>query len=106
MIISPMEIIKELARNKAVFQSLLEGIAPEEHLWKPGPEKWCLLEIVAHLYDEEREDFRARTRHTLETPDTPAPPIYPEAWVTERKYIERNYDVMVHKFLEQREVSI
>jgi len=101
-----MQIIQELARNKAVFQSLLEGVSREEYLWKPQPEKWCLLEIVAHLYDEEREDFRARTRHTLETPDVPATPIDPEAWVTERKYIKRNYDVMVHKFLEEREASI
>jgi len=99
-------LIQELIRNKVVFQSLLDGVSREEHLWKPQPEKWCLLEIVAHLYDEEREDFRARTRHTLETPDAPAPPIDPESWVTERKYIERNYDVMLHKFLEEREASI
>jgi len=26
--------------------------------------------------------------------------------VTERKYIERNYDVMLHKFLEEREASV
>jgi len=99
-------IIRELIRNKIVFQSLLEDIPRKEYLWKPQPKKWCLLEIVAHLYDEEREDFRFRTRHTLEMPDAPAPPIDPEDWVTARKYIERNYDVMVHKLLEEREVSI
>lgn len=29
----------------------------------PAPEKWCLLEIVFHLYDEEREEFRARVNY-------------------------------------------
>lgn len=101
-----MEIISQLARNKGVFQSLLEGVPREEYLWKPKLEKWCLLEIACHLYDEEREDFRARTRHTLETPDAPTPAIDPEVWVTERKYIQRNYDVIVHKFLEERESSV
>ena len=75
------KIIQELSRNRNVFESLLSGIEEEEYLWRPMHEKWCLLEIVCHLYDEEREDFRRRTRLVLENPTEPLPPIDPVGWV-------------------------
>ena len=65
-----------------------------------------MLEIVCHLYDEEREDFRARVKHTLETPNKEMPKIHPQGWVAERKYMERNNDEMVSKFLNERDQSI
>ncbi len=99
------DIIEKLNLNKDVFKDLFEGLSEEEIHWKPQPEKWCMLEIVCHLYDEEREDFRARLKHTLEIPDQPMPKIYPQEWVTERKYMERNFQEMVSKFLEEREQS-
>ena len=100
------EFIKtELSKNKAVFKALFNVDAREMHLWKPADDKWCLLEIVCHLYDEEREDFRARLKHILETPDEPLPPIDPQGWVTSRNYIGQNYHESVRKFLEESEES-
>ncbi len=72
-------IIEELDKNRFVFENLLKNKNEEEYLWKPSPDKWCLLEIICHLYDEEREDFRARTKHTLETPNEPLPKIDPQS---------------------------
>lgn len=100
------KIILELDRNKNIFKELLTKIREEQHLWKPKPEKWCLLEIVCHLYDEEREDFRTRVKHVLETPDLPLPPIDPPGWVQERKYIQQNYTDTLSKFLQEREQSV
>ena len=98
--------IRQLQQNKTVFQQLLEGISAEEYRWKPQPEKWCLLEVICHLYDEEREDFRTRVRYSLETPDLAPPAIDPVGWVTERKYFEQDFDSMLAKFLHEREVSV
>ena len=100
------EIIERLDRNSLVFASLFEGISREEYLWKPQPEKWCLLEIVCHLFDEEREDFRARLKHTLETPQLPMPKIDPQGWVTERKYIEKDFRETVNAFITERKKSV
>ncbi|MES2430979.1 MAG: DinB family protein [Bacteroidota bacterium] len=86
------KIINNLSENENVFKELLLGLTEEIYLWKPDPEKWCLLEIVCHLYDEEREDFRARTKHTLETPTASLPPIDPQGWVKKRTYIQQNYN--------------
>lgn len=57
-----MKVTEQLQKNKFVFQSLLEDVQPELITWRPRPDKWCLLEIVCHLYDEEQLDFRYRAQ--------------------------------------------
>lgn len=99
-------IIENLQRNKAVFKELLHGISRQDYLWKQQPEKWCLLEIICHLYDEEREDFRTRVKSTLENPATVWPTIDPPGWVTSRKYIEQDYEKKITEFMAERDKSI
>ncbi|MBL7791782.1 MAG: DinB family protein [Saprospiraceae bacterium] len=99
-------IFQQLERHGNVFKSLLEGLTPDEYLWKQGPEKWCLLEILCHLCDEEREDFRARLRHVLEHPEQALPPIDPVGWVTERQYIGQNYEAKLAQFVAERQASV
>lgn len=101
-----LKIINSLEKNKPVFQSLLAETGKEMLTWKPTPEKWCLLEIVCHLYDEEREDFRARVKHTLENPAEELTPIDPAGWVLSRKYMEWHFEETVKKFLDEREKSV
>jgi hypothetical protein len=99
-------IATELEKNADVFRALLENIDREMRTWKQAEEKWCLLEIVCHLYDEEREDFRYRLNHTLTTPEQPMPPIIPVEWVKERDYMAQNYDKKLEAFLEERTQSV
>ncbi|MCX2679802.1 DinB family protein [Galbibacter sp. EGI 63066] len=99
-------IINQLSKNKAVFKDLLSVVDEDMALWKPTPEKWCLLEVVCHLYDEEREDFRARTKHVLEIPTAPLPSINPQGWVTLRNYIGQDYNQKLNCFLNEREQSV
>ena len=99
-------IIKSLEANKTIFESLLKGLTEQEYRWKQNPNKWCALEIICHLHDEEREDFRARVKHVLETPNSPMLPINPVGWVTERKYIELDFESALTAFIHEREYSI
>ncbi len=99
-------IISNLAANESVFRAILSGVSREDYLWKQAENKWCLLEIVCHLYDEEREDFRKRIKHVLNTPHEPLSPIDPVGWVAERKYIEQDYEAKLEGFLEERRASI
>jgi hypothetical protein len=64
------------------------------------------LEIVCHLYDEEREDFRARLKYVLEVPTEPFPPINPTGWVTERAYLKQDYAETLNNFLKERQQSV
>jgi hypothetical protein len=102
----PSAIVNELARHQAVFRHLLASKSADAQRWRPAPAKWSLLDIVCHLYDEERDDFRARVRHVLETPDRPPPEIDPEGWVKSRDYAAQDYETKLAAFLGEREVSI
>ena len=99
-------IINELKRNKTVFKGILENLSPEQYTWRFNPEKWCLLEILCHLIDEEREDFRQRVRNILINPEQPLNSIDPVGWVKSRKYIERDFNAEVKEFLHERDNSI
>ncbi|HMC00567.1 MAG TPA: DinB family protein [Flavobacteriaceae bacterium] len=99
-------VLEQLKQNKDVFISLLKDVEKKMYLWKQEPKKWCLLEIVCHLYDEEREDFRFRTQWILNTPNKIPPPIKPVEWVTERHYIDQDYNTILQKFIDEREQSI
>ena len=100
------EIIRQLENNQHVFKSLLIDKDEAHYLWRPEPEKWNLLEIVCHLLDEEREDFRARVKHTLENPGKALVPINPVGWVTERGYGAKGYKPTLDAFLEERGKSV
>jgi len=99
-------IIDRLTGNKSVFEHLLKNIAKEQIYWKPGENKWCYLEIVCHLVDEEREDFKQRLSFTLLSPEETWPPIDPEGWVNSRQYIKQDYNTVLQQFLAERSHSI
>ncbi len=100
------DILNQLENNKQVFENLLRYLPESKYLWRPRPEKWCLLEIVCHLLDEEIYDFRARVKHALETPEKVLVPIDPEGWVKERNYVSKNYQETLKAFLKERDTSV
>ncbi len=99
-------VISELKRNKKLFKDLLRGLPEEMYSWKPSPQQWSLLEIVCHLFDEEREDFRARVQQVLRAPELPLPAIDPTDWVISRQYLDQDFDAKLKAFLEEREQSV
>ncbi len=99
-------LFDQLARHGEVFRALFTALSHAEIHWKPTADKWCALEVICHLHDEEREDFLARLRSTLETPEAPWPKIDPATWVTERKYIDQDFHAVLAAFLQERERSL
>jgi hypothetical protein len=101
-----LKIAIELNHNKEVFRSLLYGVEKDQYTWRPAPDKWCLLEVVCHLYDEECEDFRARVQHMLHNPESPLTSIDPASWVTTRNYLQQDYGNVLHSLLIERGRSV
>lgn len=99
-------IVDRLRANADVVRALLADVPDHQARWKPEPGKWSLLEVVSHLADEERDDFRRRLDLTLHHPGTPWPPIDPEGWALERRYNERELDSTLQDFLSEREESV
>lgn len=88
------------------IRALVEGVGQEPARWKPNPESWSILEVVNHLADEEREDFRTRLDLILHRPQDPWPPIDPRGWVTERKYNERDLAESLGRYATERRTSL
>lgn len=102
----PEQIIQQLEANQQVFAALLAHKEEACTKWKPDLASWSLLEIVCHLYDEEREDFRTRLLNTLFTPGNNPASIDPVGWVTARQYKDQNYEQKIIDFLQERTSSI
>lgn len=95
-----------LSNNAPAIQSLVRGVAEEQARWKPAPGEWSVLEVINHLYDEERQDFRTRLDLLLHHPDQPWPGIDPQGWVIERSYNTRDLEVSLNNFLLERQRSV
>lgn len=98
--------VDRLSKNRGVFESLVRDVKLEQARWKPSPDKWSVLEVVNHLFDEEREDFRPRLELILADPTQPWPGIDPRTWVTTRGYNERELDTSLNSFFAEREKSL
>lgn len=100
------DVIRQLAANAETVRTMVEGLPEERALWRSAPGKWSILEVVNHLYDEEREDFRQRTDLTLHHPGEPWPRTDPEGWVTARDYQSRDLEESLRNFLDERKKTL
>jgi hypothetical protein len=99
-------LIRSLEAGAATISSLVAGLSDEEARIPPAPGRWSAVEVVAHLADEERDDFRRRVRSTLEDRAAPWPPIDPEGWARERDYRSRRLSDVLADFRSEREASL
>jgi hypothetical protein len=96
----------QMANQAGIIHSLTLGVSPEQARWKPDPQTWSILEVINHLADEERADFRVRLDLILYHPQQPWPPINPQGWVTERLYNQRDLAQSLDDFLQERRKSL
>lgn len=89
-----------------MIRALLSGISQEDSRIKPDPESWSILEVICHLYDEEREDFREHLDFILHRQNEEWHRIDPQGWVAQRKYNEQNFVEMQEKFFTERQKSL
>ena len=99
-------LYQELVNSTEMIRSLLAGIRQAEAQIKPSRSSWSVLEVVCHLYDEEREDFREHLDFILHRQYEEWHPIAPTAWVKLRKYNEQNFNSMRNKFFRERATSL
>ena len=99
-------LFQELENSTEIIRTLLARVNQEEARIKPNPESWSMLEIVCHLFDEEREDFREHLDFILHRQNEEWHRIDPEGWATERRYNERDFIEMQKEFFAERTKSL
>lgn len=98
-------LYQELVDSTEMIRALIKNIDQEQAQVKPDAESWSILEVICHLYDEEREDFREHLDFILHRQQEEYHVIDPQSWVTERKYNEQNFEEMQKKFFAERQQS-
>ena len=96
----------QMENNAETIRQLTEGISDEQARWKPDAGSWSILEVINHLDDEEREDFRVRLAWIFDHPNERWPPTDPEGWVIERQYNQRELKPSLANFLHARQESL
>lgn len=99
-------LYRELQSSTEMIRALLLDLTVEEARIKPSEVSWSVLEVVCHLYDEEREDFREHLDFILHRQEQEWHRIDPQGWVTERHYNQQDFDEMQQKFFREREHSL
>lgn len=99
-------LYQELINSTEMMRTLLAGISQEEAQVKPNADSWSILEVLCHLYDVEREDFREHLDFILYRQNEEYHSIDPQKWITERNYNEQNFIEMQEKFFAEREKSM
>lgn len=98
-------ILQQLQHSAQVIHALAQ-VDDAQAYWKPDPASWSMVEVINHLYDEEREDFRAHLQGVLQTPAAPWSSIDPRAWVSQRRYQQRAFAPSLENFLRERAASL
>jgi hypothetical protein len=102
----PQEYIAALAANAPVIAALARAMPSNAVAWRPTPNDWSVLEVINHLADEEREDFRARLDFSLRQPGGTPPQHDPASWPATRAYNTRDLEESLNRFLTAREQSL
>jgi len=69
--IDVQEIVRQLAANAATMRALVQGVSDEQAQWSPNPETWSINQVMEHVYNEERLDFRKHLKEMLSDPQQP-----------------------------------
>lgn len=95
-----------LQANAAAIEQLVQAVDDEQAHWQPPAQGWSIVEVINHLADEERLDFRLRLDYALHRPGEPVPPIDPVGWVTQNAYNARPLAASMADFLAERRASV
>ena len=100
------ELCQQLENGGEIIHAILYNVSQNEGRVKPTAKSWSILEVLCHLYDEEREDFREHLDLVLHRPDEEWKRIDPEGWVSARKYNEHDLTNMRDDFMRERRKSL
>ena len=101
--------LTEFAQMLRAFPATLlseVGILPEPVLdWRPGPDEWCVKEVIGHLIEAEERGFAGRVRTMLVAPD----PVF-QAWsppqvARDRGDADKSAGELLKQFLDLRLAS-
>lgn len=99
-------MIDRFERFPGVLRACTAGLSDADARWRSESGAWSIVEVVAHIADEETLDFGTRVRMTLEDPSATWPGIDPERRAVEMRYRERVLVEEIERFCADRAESV
>lgn len=99
------DALKVQAGTAKKLEKLVKGVSPAKLRKRPAPEKWSVVEIVAHLADTEIAGSW-RIRSILGAPGTALQAFDQDAWVTAMHYEKRDVRKAIEQFRVNREANL
>ncbi|MHB1356968.1 MAG: DinB family protein [Anaerolineae bacterium] len=94
------DLIRQLASNVHAIHALVETVPDVQAQWKPDTDTWCLTEVMGHIYNEERGDFRPHIKGLLSDPSQPWEASN-QPWV-----VVEDFHQALEGFITERQASI
>lgn len=104
--LAPAQVAALLGTNLSFLQSELTSSPAALLTWRPGPEEWCVLEVVGHLIETEERGFAGRIRTILAKERPRFQGWDPDAVARERRDVERNPAEVLDEFTRRRTASV
>ncbi|MEO8359905.1 MAG: DinB family protein, partial [Vicinamibacteria bacterium] len=98
--------LKTLTETPAQLKAALKGVSKKLLLWTPGPGKWSILEIVAHIRDMERDAYIGRYRRILDEENPTLPDIDGDALSIRDDYRGMKLADLMRDWLKLRKESL
>ena len=99
------EPLKIQAATAKKLERLIKGVSTAKLRKRPAPDKWCVVEILAHLADTEIVGAW-RMRSILGAPGTPIQAFDQDKWVEAGHYAQRDARKCVEQFRAVREANL
>ena len=74
-------LVSQLASNAQAIRALTIYISTDQENWKPNPDTWSMKDVLEHLYNEERIDFRKHLKEMFSDPPLPWGDFEPESYL-------------------------
>lgn len=100
------EMCAYLDASSRAIDALVSGVGVDMARTAPVTGTWSISEVIGHLADEERHDFRVRIDYMLHRPGETWPPIDPQRTVREANFNEQPLDALRAEFARERAQSL
>jgi uncharacterized damage-inducible protein DinB len=97
--------IEQVARGPENIAAAVKGVDGKALRYKPAPDKWCILEILAHLADAEVV-FGHRIRQCLAETDSTICPMNQDAWAANLGYMDASAEESLAAFRAARAANV
>jgi hypothetical protein len=102
----PAEAARLLGAGRMMIESEVTALPPAVLTWRPGPDEWCVLEVIGHLVETEERGFAGRIRAILAEERPQFHAWDPDAVARARRDAERDPAGVLREFSDRRVASV